>query len=1623
MATIPLTSNKFYQSSNLYLQAVGSNGNDNTANGLHLRWAFNNDLGKNHLPKGEYAESGDYAASYGYNKIEDFVKIYRAQYNAAYTTSFSFTVAPSVLDIGQERRWSYSIAVSGLTGVTNIVFLRFTDVSLYDSIKVGINPATSAANSINFLKSYTGVIEIGISYKLSFKFSFLCEASGGFDSNDVVKLELISNNDISNDNEQVISCRKEWSSGGANELQSITGSTPATEECENIQYIRISTEHSTAGHLLWLKSFEFETYQDFVTGKNTASGWTDLGSYALSLNDTTVATLLEDSSRFIIDKKWPKYRDANTTSGEFTVNKANYTSRWSLATNGLKAAVERYLLLSKESTNPTAIDYLPSESTDDEFNYKLSYLEMLKLVSLDYHVARMLGLGYIDTPTPTSNSTKFVYVMHYLMGSNASETHLFMSLPTARNQPRLPEDPIQLSVTYGINVENGTPDGLEITDENGYSLYSQSRFINIRKQNAIFQKPLEAFFATEDIFCTCGITRPILFGIKYRKQGESTWRKPELSFDTDYLDLSNLEEVAPIPDHGEIIYTHQEWQEGTHGYALYGINWFSRASGLSNVVLTDNTQFEKRNSLLPPFNFNNQLIQVENPLILTTSNEQTLLDDLITTNPTGDHTLIRVTFDYNQNHIINYKQANKAEFFFRENAALLVKGKIDTVTNIDTFTALVTTKLYTIESSDPEENVIPNLLPADVTKFIGSYLAADGYFFEITEAIQIDTGGDNPSFKIKKIRETTAVEDMGLNNIFTTIENYILPNPESLFSTTENLLIENQWNKLSKDFALYNFSVPTTFNVSGSSGNDGTYSVKIARISGSTSDIFVTGSVPVNTATGVVNYTKQIPVYQIEQVSKSFVVQGDITSEISPSGSITIENSTGNNGIYTISSLNFIEGKTYIRVTTSIPSSIQNGLVKYSKSALILSASPSQDRFTVQGHVAFELASIYTEYKMQNDGFQSVYPIGGIYERGTIDQVLEGGDPTGVYNITFDSYQLFDPFDTDMEWYKGIVRISDTATPSEKRVLDIWKIDMTDTTLKLTVFDPNYLVNPIIAGATPTLTDVSVNFHPSYRLYLYVDETSSFDEEHILPELGTGSKITYLAARLIDTTVSGDPVSDICPPSPIIAQEIIIPLPPEDPQGPAFTTRPDFYGKATYTFDTKVVYDEEHIPYALIFYRGNELSILNILYKKETITNNILPGLPDKFSDTNFTTRWNELVNCIYNLTTGLFNEYDSFAFPLPDNDAFSTEDPNNLGSFLNPFDAVTDLNDVITTGYLVIDFVKLAINNSFLPLTQVPVLYSRVNDGYQTKSNKPVIRDANGKPLSPNDPLYNPFPMVTKFDDGDNKRVRFTDYNIDGATKNFNFYFAVEMNNKFVLSDRSEILGPIQVVNSYPADVPIIKRIITRKANPVLNIIPAIKFELNSYIKSEGIVKFNVYRSINQTDALSIRTMQLAATIEAGNEVIDIFDDVPNPLYGETLFYSIQALRKIKNEFGEEELIPSMPSKVAIANLVDVVNPEPPEITFTSDSPTGSPESIDNVVLTWPTTCYNGTYYLYQMKNAGNWVKIYQIKSNEPTLSFEYPDTLPTQNEDFNPVFNRFKIIVENSSGLMNKTDRILII
>jgi hypothetical protein len=135
-----------------------------------------------------------------------------------------------------------------------------------------------------------------------------------------------------------------------------------------------------------------------------------------------------------------------------------------------------------------------------------------------------------------------------------------------------------------------------------------------------------------------------------------------------------------------------------------------------------------------------------------------------------------------------------------------------------------------------------------------------------------------------------------------------------------------------------------------------------------------------------------------------------------------------------------------------------------------------------------------------------------------------------------------------------------------------------------------------------------------------------------------------------------------------------------------------------------------------------------------------------------------------------------------------------------------------------------------------------------------------------------------------------------------------------------------------------------------------------------------------------------------------------------------VVACRQIVNEQGESELIPSRASNTARTNVADSLHPAPPQITMTSDPLTPAhPFTYSNVNLSWPRTTHNGRYHLYKLNDLGNWVKIYTLQSNAAIIQVDLQTTTLASNvlvkEDAagNTLYHRFRVMVENSSGLVN--------
>jgi len=205
------------------------------------------------------------------------------------------------------------------------------------------------------------------------------------------------------------------------------------------------------------------------------------------------------------------------------------------------------------------------------------------------------------------------------------------------------------------------------------------------------------------------------------------------------------------------------------------------------------------------------------------------------------------------------------------------------------------------------------------------------------------------------------------------------------------------------------------------------------------------------------------------------------------------------------------------------------------------------------------------------------------------------------------------------------------------------------------------------------------------------------------------------------------------------------PKQPEKPLGGFYATRPDFYGKATYSFSTKF----SRKPYSVQFNRTSDIQILTALYNSTPVRNAsgaiITPStvdfiLNDIFKNsqgTYYANRWGNLLNFNYDYpsgdpinTDGLFKKYpdnqSGARLPLPDSPKFISsinnfiiahnQFYNNLPTQVGTITQIGSLCQLITPGVInhndelrVVDFVKQVIYNSFVPLTEVPVIYKYI--------------------------------------------------------------------------------------------------------------------------------------------------------------------------------------------------------------------------------------------------------------------------------------------------------------------------
>ncbi|MBC8756565.1 hypothetical protein H2O64_17975 [Kordia sp. YSTF-M3] len=1551
---ITVTEHSVIQSPNFYLQAAGSTGNDGSAEGIHTRWIFSGALGEKHLPKGNYANS-----TANFNKEDDFVRVYRTPYTKV-TKVIDFAAEPTIVDDANSL-WIYRIDGKDF-------HVYFKNQAKYSQVRATINPAS---NPQGFVQSYgSELIEVESKRHLFFAVEAKVSSSASNSSLQTETLSVSTNTLIAL---KKATNRKTFSAGALQNIRLL---------CENGRTFRFT------GSNCFMMQIVIELYGDFIENTNENSAWTPMGSYALTLDDNTALQQLEPTAG-LVNANWPRFND------NATVNIDNYINRWNVVEpdiydRNIKQVVEQYITLSDDASNPKAIEEIPLdenivvEGEDDVM--EISNLDMLNIASFDYHIARMLGLGFLDLASQLQSET-YVYIAEYVTtadledGQGAREVqHLSMSLPTAMADERLPL-PIELDeLTPGAYFGTETSEPSNITDVDGYTHDGKKRYVTLYAEEIPEDVFNPAFYVVNTEFEAKNYTIPIYAGLEYRKQrvneiDPGVWEKPEISHDKRYLhldstvsDATQRYEAFPVtlPEVGQPIYVHKQIISGTHYYGSYGINWFSRATA-SPTELSIITDLKPVNPLLPPSNIQPHLVQKESPLLLTSQEEQDRYDAITDT----DKTLVRISYDYHSyQELLDYAVsddsaitdaqlvsdttsifddadeifAEDVDIFFRNEIPNNISGQVIDIAEDPTnnLVSILTVDEYYLSSVD--QTLMPDIPNGLESNYEGGVFIIGQQQHIIHEVIQ--TSGF-PKFVVYKKEISDALVDD-------------IPSPDA-----DNL----QAIEITNDgifMAIENMQTPSSW---------GTPNPQPLHV----------------------------------QVGDNWPIHREV---------VMVE---GDNG----------ELERHLEKTRGIWS------------------DPTNNHTTI------------TE----------------------VDEVIDldtNGDPImghkGMYNITFhgitlDQHAQYNAAGESVEWYRGIVRVNTTGNPNGKRkVLKVAKIlnivnvgDTVQNDVQVVAFDPIFSndtsYDPIKTGA-----NVSVNFYPGYKVYLYKNATYGLTAANLLPGDDEEVRNSIIGLRSHDTD---EPYySQISIPKIMFAQKIVEALQPEQPDGANYATRPDFFGRSTYTITTKYT----HKPHGVLFYRANDEAILNALYEKEKVREireelKALGGNDEEY----FTNRWENFLDFDTLEAEGDYRYYppplllvDNFKFPNPNKVALF-EWANELIGRINsntafppdvtitPFvadpNAVnTDVGNIAVGDPRLLQFIKGVIFNAFVPLTEIPVVYAYINgNSYKPVNKKQVLRDENGSVLLPTDPAFEMAPMM-KVTSSSPHTTQFTDFNLDGTSNNIYFYGAREMSSQMKLGEFSKFKGPIKLVTSNAPEAPEIKRIMPVLENAALDIQPKIQLEINAYPEIQNIKKVNIYRAFNKLDAQSIRTMTLVKSVDIelegieANELWTVFDDFNDLVevpYGDGLFYRLTVARRIEYseaDYGTNspqiltEYAPSQPSKIVASMMVEVASPPAPTVQYISE-PIAANGDVNEIALFWQKTCYKGTYYVYKMNAEGNWVKIHEVTTNETDIYVLLADTdlqeqsLSTQDADGNTINHHFKVVAKNTSGMLSTEDNILTI
>jgi hypothetical protein len=1487
------SSNTISQSPHLYLQAAGSTGNDGTVSGIHLRWLLKNELSE-HLPKGNLA-----TGTANYNKPNDFVTIFRAPYTSA-PININLLVPKAV----ENNRSTWLYQVNG-----HSFALYFKNRTQYNTTRSSFNPLTQTAQ---FLQNYgNNILELQPLNDLFFAVEISTSSTS---SAARVDSEVLSVEGSTIQRNKQLSVRKSFNGAALNSARIVT---------ENGKGFRFRCTNC------YLTDIAIELYSELQNSIESGSGWTELGQFGLTATDSEAFDRLEGAPGQI-NATWPRFND-----GAF-VNIQNYRNKWnqnSVSTgSNIKQTVQDYISLSEDENNPTAIETFsfgdsPDGAAPEDNTFDIANLILLQQASLDFHIARMLGMGYLDAASEVQNNNRFVYMAVYrtdvslVNGSLVAEPveHRYITVPTSRQDERLPIPIDLLPPVPGIFSKTGLGEPrTSLTDAAGYTQDGKAQYLSLFIQQPVELSYDRGFYNVPTEFNLTEETFPVFVGIEFKEALEPDWRNQELANSPDYQNVNNAGQPTtnetvpiPLPDEGNAVFIHRQIESGNFIFGSYSINWFSRTSR-SAIERAFTTTIQPKNTLKPPIDRSALLVTEEEPLLLTSANEQLMLGAIAG----DDKTLVRLLFNYHtKQDLLAYKVkaedlaganvldpntifpddqeifADEIEIYFRDNLPLTVTGKalmVDDDINNELL-SVITTGNYRIDSED--EDIIPNIPTGVMPNFVGGILVLE----EQEYIIHSVSGNENsPEIRIYKKQVSDRLQDSDVPPTDAELNSPTI-REDGKFLAIENLQNVSSW------------------------GTPNPHPLKV-------------------------------------QIGNNWPIHRELISETDPDG------------------------------------------------------NPDQ----------------------------ILQKTRGIWDNATIERILQpselGGDPTvhkGLYKATFGSALLANHPQASganpVQWYRGLIRIHTTANPNgNRRELEVFKIENIGTGTALVVHfkDKDFRNDPdhdeIQVGGS-----VQVNFYPGYRIYLYANTAAGLTENTIVPVPGQSIKYTCFGFKSLHN--SSGYTSRIAIPTVMFAQEEIAPLVPQQPLGALYATRPDNFGKATYTFTTQF----NQTPHGTLFYRADDNAILDALYTLETVKE-IKTALAGSDSDF-LPNRWQNLLSFDYTYPANSFQTDGLFAIFPETAEGYRFPNPNNPLLFI-PGETPGNLTPGSIAGRI-----KVVVMENFVQLTEIPILYEHINGAtYNPIPKKQVIRDRNGQLLAPNHPDFDMAPMAKI---PNQNSVQFTDFTLDGTSNNSYFYTTREIGNTMKMSDYSPILGPVNLVNTNPTIAPGIQQVVPVLENTALGIAPGIEVSINAYPLIENIKRVYLYRALNASDALNIRSMQLVKEIDPGTtnniwRIIDDFTDLTEIPFGDPLFYKVAVAREIRYADKDDssitvtDYVSSIPSKLMVTAIVENTNPTAPTLTFTAD-PVNAAFEMQNVILQFNKTVYKGKYLLFKLNNQGQWVKIYEVATNEEVISIPLDTTdlgsgtllIEDSLNDNQSIYHQFKVDVENTAGLISQESNILTI